>query len=88
MSERSRPRRPGAIPSELVFTAMNPKLKAVAYVGTWVLIWGTVASLADLILLERDIYGSGSLGQIITFSSYGAATVVLALKLAKRFLKS
>ena len=48
---------------------MNPKLKAVAYVGTWVLIWGTVASLADLILLDRDIYGSGSLGQIITFSS-------------------
>lgn len=66
---------------------MNPKLKAVAYVGTWVLIWGTVASLADLILLDRDIYGSGSIGQIITFSSYGAATVVLALKLAKRFLK-
>jgi hypothetical protein len=67
---------------------MNPKLKAVAYVSIWVLIWGTAASLADLVLLERDIYGSGSIGQVLTFSSYGAATVVLALKLAKRFLKS
>ena len=67
---------------------MNPKLKAVAYVGTWVLIWGTVASLADLILLYRDIYGSCRFCQIALFSSYGAATVVVALKLAKRFLKS
>lgn len=65
---------------------MNPKIKLVAYVSVWVLIWGIAASLADLVLLNRDIYSSGSLGQIITFSSYGAASVVLAFKLAKRFL--
>ncbi len=65
---------------------MNPKIKLAAYVSVWVLIWGIAASLADLVLLNRDIYSSGSLGQIITFSSYGAASVVLAFKLAKRFL--
>ncbi|WP_461556285.1 hypothetical protein [Synechococcus sp.] len=65
---------------------MNPKIKLVAYVSVWVLIWGIAASLADLVLLNRDIYSSGSLGQVITFSSYGAASVVLAFKLAKRFL--
>lgn len=65
---------------------MNPKIKLAAYVSVWVLIWGIAASLADLVLLNRDIYNSGSLGQVITFSSYGAASVVLAFKLAKRFL--
>ncbi|MBJ7364282.1 MULTISPECIES: hypothetical protein [unclassified Synechococcus] len=65
---------------------MNPKIKLAAYVSVWVLIWGIAASLADLVLLNRDIYSSGSLGQVITFSSYGAASVVLAFKLAKRFL--
>lgn len=65
---------------------MNPKVKLAAYVSVWVLIWGIAASLADLVLLNRDIYSSGSLGQVITFSSYGAASVVLAFKLAKRFL--
>ena len=65
---------------------MNPKIKLAAYVSVWVLIWGIAASLADLVLLNRDIYSSGSLGQIITFSSYGAASVVLAFKLATRFL--
>ena len=65
---------------------MNPKIKLAAYVSVWVLIWGIAASLADLVLLNRDIYRSGSLGQVITFSSYGAASVVLAFKLAKRFL--
>ena len=65
---------------------MNPKIKLAAYVSVWVLIWGIAASLADLVLLNRDIYSSGSLGQVITFSSYGAASVVLAFKIAKRFL--
>ena len=49
---------------------MNPKIKLAAYVSVWVLIWGIAASLADLVLLNRDIYSSGSLGQVITFSYY------------------
>lgn len=32
-------------------------------------------------------YVSGSLGQAVTFASYGIASVVLAVRLSKRFLK-
>jgi hypothetical protein len=37
--------------------------------------------------LERGAYASGTAGQAITFASYGAAAVVLAVRLAGRFLK-
>jgi hypothetical protein len=73
--------RPGAA------ATMNPTVKGVAYVSVWVVLWGTAASLADLVLLERGAYESGTLGQAVTFASYGVATVVLAVRLSKRFLK-
>jgi len=63
-------------------------LKGVAYVSVWVLIWGTVASLIDFVLLEREIYAAASLGQATTFVGYGLATVVLAWRYAPRFLGS
>lgn len=66
---------------------MEKTLKGVAYVSVWVLLWGTAASLADVVLLEREAYSPGTAGQAITFFSYGAATVVLAIRLAGRFLK-
>ncbi|MEN9767851.1 hypothetical protein [Vulcanococcus sp.] len=65
---------------------MDRTLKGVAYVSVWVVIWGTVASLIDAVLLEREIYATASLGQAITFVGYGAATVVLAWRYAPRFL--
>ena len=65
---------------------MNSTLNGVLYVSVWVLIWGTVASVADFVLLARDVYGPGTLGQAITFASYGLASVVLAVRLAGRFL--
>lgn len=65
---------------------MEKTLKGVAYVSVWVLLWGTAASLADNVLLEREAYTPGTPGQLITFFSYGAATVVLAIRLAGRFL--
>ncbi len=65
---------------------MEKTLKGVAYVSVWVLLWGTAASLADYVLLEREAYAPGTAGQLITFFSYGAATVVLAIRLAGRFL--
>jgi hypothetical protein len=67
---------------------MNQTLKGVAYVSVWVLLWGTAASLADIVLLERGAYAPGSSGQAITFVSYGVASVVLAVRLAARFLKN
>jgi uncharacterized membrane protein len=66
---------------------MDRTLRGVAYVSVWVLFWGTAASLADAVLLEREAYIAGSPGQVITFASYGIATVVLAVRLAGRFLK-
>jgi hypothetical protein len=67
---------------------MNPTLKGVAYVSVWVMLWGTAASLADFVLLQRDVYAGGSSGQAITFAVYGIAAAVLAVRLAARFLKT
>jgi drug/metabolite transporter (DMT)-like permease len=67
---------------------MDRTLRGVAYVSVWVLFWGTASSLADFVLLEREAYNIGSTGQAITFVSYGIATVVLAVRLAGRFLKT
>lgn len=66
---------------------MNPTTRGVLYVSVWVMLWGTVASVADFVLLARGAYDSGSTGQAVTFASYGIAAVVLAVKLSGRFLK-
>ncbi|MEY4352795.1 MAG: hypothetical protein RLZZ609_1036 [Cyanobacteriota bacterium] len=66
---------------------MNRTLRGVAYVSVWVLLWGTAASLADMVLLQRGAYEAGTPGQVVTFASYGVASVVLAVRLAGRFLK-
>jgi hypothetical protein len=66
---------------------MNQSLRGVAYVSVWVLLWGTAASLADFVLLQRGAYATGTPGQAVTFASYGIASVVLAVRLAGRFLK-
>ena len=42
----------------------------------------------DYVLLERELYASGSFGQATTFVGYGLATVVLAWRFAPRFLQS
>jgi hypothetical protein len=65
---------------------MNQSIKGFLYVSVWVLLWGTAASLADFVLLERGAYASGTPGQAITFVSYAIAAVVLAFKLSGRFL--
>ncbi|MFM8260398.1 MAG: hypothetical protein ACKOE9_03440 [Vulcanococcus sp.] len=65
---------------------MDRTFRGIAYVSVWVLLWGTAASIADYVLLEREAYAAGSGGQAITFASYGAACVVLAVRLAGRFL--
>lgn len=67
---------------------MNPTIKGVVYVSVWVMLWGTAASLADFVLLERGAYAAGTAGQAITFASYGIAAVVLAVRLSARFLKA
>ena len=65
---------------------MNPTIRGIAYVSVWVVIWGTVASLMDWMLLVGDVYESGTSGQAVTFVVYAAATVVMATRFASRFL--
>ena len=65
---------------------MNRTLRGVAYVSVWVVIWGTVASLMDWMLLTGEVYETASSGQAVTFIAYGAATVVLATRFSGRFL--
>ncbi len=65
---------------------MSPVVRGVVYVSVWVMLWGTVASLIDWVLLTGEVYGTGSFGQASTFIAYGAATVVLAVRLSGRFL--
>ena len=60
--------------------------RGVAYVSVWVVIWGTVASLMDWMLLTGEVYETASAGQAVTFIAYGAATVVLATRFSGRFL--
>ena len=56
------------------------------YVSVWVVIWGTASSLVDWLLLNADLYQSGSFGQAATFIGYGAAASVLGVRLSNRFL--
>ena len=67
---------------------MNPTVRGVVYVSVWVVIWGTVASLMDWLLLAGEVYGTGSSGQAVTFIAYAAATAVLATRFSGRFLTS
>lgn len=60
-------------------------MKGVLYVSVWVLLWGTASSLVDWLLLNQEVYASGSAGQAITFIGYGAACVVLAVRWSGRF---
>ena len=65
---------------------MSPVVRGVIYVSVWVMLWGTVASLIDWVLLTGEVYNTGSFGQASTFIAYGAAMVVLAVRLSGRFL--
>ena len=65
---------------------VGKRARGIGYVSAWVLIWGTVASFVDYILLRREIYAAFSVGQGLTFVGYGLAAVVLAVKVAPRFL--
>ena len=67
---------------------MNQTLRGITYVSVWVVIWGTVASLMDWMLLAGEVYDTGTSGQAVTFIAYGAATVVLATRFSNRFLSS
>jgi len=66
---------------------MNPTLKGVAYVSVWVLLWGTAASVADLVLLKREVYEAGSSGQGMPCVAEAVPAAVRAGRPAGRVLK-
>ena len=65
---------------------MNSTVRGIVYVSVCVVVWGTVASLMDWMLLTEEVYTEGTSGQLFTFIAYGAATVVLATRFSSRFL--
>jgi len=67
-------------------TSVNTTLRGITYVSVWVVIWGTVASLMDWMLLTGEVYETATSAQAVTFIGYGAATVVMATRYAGRFL--
>ena len=66
--------------------SVNQTLRGITYVSVWVVLWGTVASLMDWMLLTGEVYETGTSGQALTFIAYGAASVVMATRFAPRFL--
>ncbi len=51
----------------------------IAYVSTWVIIWGTVGSLIDLPFLNAGIYLPASVGQITTFFLTALACIIVSI---------
>ncbi len=58
------------------------------YVSIWVIIWGSLGSLIDYPLLQKDIYLAGSLGQITTFLVAGIASSIVATILFRKLPKN
>ena len=61
----------------------NKSLKIFLYISTWVIIWGSIASLIDFPLLKNGIYSEGDIGQYLTFSITGFLSIVGAKYLYK-----
>lgn len=57
------------------------------YVSICILIWGTIGSLIDYPLLQKDIYQAGSFGQLTTFLAAGIITTIISTILFKRIPK-
>ena len=59
-------------------TKINGKFKVFLYISTWVIIWGSVASLIDLPFLKNGIYNEGDFGQYLTFSFTALISIISA----------
>ena len=62
----------------------NKSLKIFLYISTWVIIWGSIASLIDFPLLKNGIYSEGDLGQYLTFSITAVISIFGAKNIFKR----
>tara|TARA_Y100000589_G_C27126135_1_gene618608 strand:- start:651 stop:860 length:210 start_codon:yes stop_codon:yes gene_type:complete len=64
----------------------NKSLKIFLYISTWVIVWGSIASLIDFPLLKKGIYSEGDIGQYLTFS-ITAFISIFGAKYIYKFLK-
>ncbi len=77
-------------PLELItFRTMSKKdWLGIAYVSILVMVWGTVGSVIDYPLLQKNIYQPGSFGQISTFLIIGIVFTILGIILFPKFIES
>tara|TARA_B100000900_G_scaffold210980_1_gene178821 strand:+ start:622 stop:831 length:210 start_codon:yes stop_codon:yes gene_type:complete len=61
----------------------NKSLKIFLYISTWVIVWGSIASLIDFPLLKNGFYSEGEIGQYITFSITALISILGAQKIFK-----
>ena len=59
----------------------------IAYVSIWVLLWGSVGSIIDFALLQKNIYQAGSIGQITTFTLTAILSIALGVILFPKFMQ-
>ena len=62
-------------------------LKGILYVSVTIVLWGTVGSLIDYPLLNKNFYEAGSIGQLTTFTVSGLIISILAILIFKKFMK-
>ncbi|KGG11962.1 MULTISPECIES: hypothetical protein [Prochlorococcus] len=58
----------------------------ISYVSIWVIIWGTLGSLIDYPLLQKNIYAAGSTGQYSTFTITALISIVIGAQLFSNFM--
>ena len=62
----------------------NKSLKIFLYISTWVIVWGSIASLIDFPLLKNGIYSEGEIGQYLTFSITAFISILGSINIFKR----
>ena len=62
----------------------NKNLKAILYISSWVIIWGSVGSLIDYPLYKSEIYSEGSIWQYLTFTITGLVSSLIGFKIYKK----
>ncbi len=71
-----------------MLTMFKKNLFGVIYVSTWVIIWGTIGSIVDRPLLDKNIYVEGSIGQIATFAISALIVFIIARVLFPKLLNN
>ncbi|WP_320677193.1 hypothetical protein [Prochlorococcus sp. MIT 1300] len=60
----------------------------IIYVSAWVVIWGSIGSVIDLPLLNREIYVAGSIGQLATFVITAVVSLFIGIWLFPKVSKN